>query len=170
MAQVNTVAHSLKWGIIATLSLVIFNIIIYILGFYHNWALGMLYLPIFFFFVLWAIKSYRDSNGTLSIGQGLLIGLSVGLLSGLFLGIYNYVLLTMIDPNLYIESTEAAVEMVIKMGGDEEMAEAIMDEAEKNPPSLLKNVLGSFAVQGFVGFIFALIPAFIYKREHASKY
>lgn len=169
MAKVSTFSHGLKWGIIAALVIIIINVVLYVLGLSGNQAAGLLILPILFGLIFFSVKTFRDANGTMSVGQGLGVGLLTGIVAGIFAAIYNYVFMTFIDPSMMATVMEAQEQALYERGlSDDEIEQSLEMMKTFSSPGIAS--IFSLISTGILSLLFSLVPAFVLKRTHDSKY
>ena len=127
------------------------------------------------FMTLAAIGDKKDNGGFLSFGKSFQSAWITGVIALFLLTIFNYLLLTLIDPSLIDLQIEAAKDSAIWMtekfsGGqgvsDEQMAEMLAKvEEDTQSPSIGQSLLG-FVFMGVLGAVPSLIiAAFVKKNE-----
>ena len=169
MANVSPVSVGFKWGVITALISTILTLVFYFLKMLSNPIASLVSVVLLIALIFLAVKGFRDQNGTMSVGQGVIVGLILGLVSGVVGAVFTYVLYTFIDPNLLTTQMELQEQKLFESGMDEDQIEQTMAIASKFSNPALTSV---FALIGSVimSLLFSLVPAFVFKREHANKY
>jgi hypothetical protein len=157
---------ALNYGLMLGLALVIFAVLLFIFNLHMNNYLGYVYYVIIIGFLIWGVKSYRETslNGVISYGKALGMSTIIVLIGSLIYGIYNYILITVIDPD-YIEKMLAlAEEQLLKRGMPDEQIEMTLSLQKKMMSPFLTSLFGFLGMMIW-GFIIALITSAFLKKE-----
>lgn len=167
--QGNTYLKSaMTFGLITGLVLVIYTLLLYMTDNYvsKSTILGLLQWVILTGGLYYGIKTYRDqhSEGYITYGRSLGLGVLISVFVGVILGIFTYLLYTVIDPELLDRSIKIAQEEMLKAGMSEERVETAteMQRTFTSPAIMLFSSVFSFA---FIGTIISLIVSIFTKNE-----
>ncbi len=165
--QVSPMQIALKWGGYAGIALIIFDLVLYVLGMKSASGgnpIQYLGFVIFIAFVVMSIKSYAESNGYMSYGQGLGTGVLTSLIAGVIVAIYSYLFMTLIAP----EFMEGALDAVKDQWEAQGMSDAEIEQAEgyagmfMTPGVLTISALLMYTV---LGLVISLIASAVLKRD-----
>lgn len=159
--------NSLTYGLITGFVSIIYTVVLYIMNQIFNQALGFLGLIILIVGIVYGTKVLRDKfeNGVISYSRALGSGVLIALFAAILGAIFNYVLYTVIDPDLMEKSFQYVEERFLEKGRfSEEQIEAIMERtrARSNP---LKNSIWAVVLGTLSGFIISLITSIFIKKE-----
>jgi len=159
---------SLKWGVIISAIMIILTIVMYVLSITQSFVVGLFTLLLLMLLFFPCVKDYRDVNGTMSFGQGLLVGIIAGVISGFIVGGFTYVLYAFIDPGMLETILETTEEQMLAWGLSEDQIETAMESARENttPWSMAFNNIISFPILALIG---SLIASLIFKREFKEE-
>lgn len=130
--------QALNHGIVFGLIMVVLNLIVYFfdlvtMSLFAGLILWVFNLIIYFIIILILSKSYRNNvfNGYINYGKALSYGLVIGLYASVIYMIYNYIFLTLIDPD-YLKNTMDTMaamteEYMINAGLSDEIIEKSME-------------------------------------------
>ena len=165
--QVSPMQTALKWGVYAGIALIIFDLVLYVLGMKSPSGenkiqyLGFLIL---IGFVVMAIKSFAETNGYMSYGQGLGSGVLTSLITGVIVAIYIYVFMTFIAPDFM----DGAMDAVRDQWEAQGMSDSEIEQAEGFAGMFMGPValgLMSIFMYTFLGLITSLIASAVLKRD-----
>ncbi len=155
----------LRYGIWSALSIFILFLISGLLlqniDFKTQEIYGYLSIVVALSFVFFGIKHFKnnESNGLLSFGKGLLIGLLITLFASVTFGLYNVVYVEYINPDFMTEYYNHSVEQVSKtLSGVELQAKLKKMEAEKD---MFANPFMNFSLMFITVFMIGLIISLI---------
>jgi hypothetical protein len=167
-----------RYGIFATLTmLVLFAIQLFLLAnnsnLEANAVFGYLTMILCMVFVFLGIRYYRDhvSNGTLTFGRGLKIGILIVLIPAVFFGLFDILYTEVIDPgwkNEYYADAEAK----IRANTPPDKVERKLKALDRNKEMFENPVFQFFLMAGTVfviGFIVTIISALTLRRNVAIK-
>lgn len=158
--------NSLTHGLITGLAVVIYSVLLYVLELNLNSALGYVaYIIIIAGFFL-GTKSYRDNNlnGTISYGKALGYSTMILLIVAIVSTLYNYLLFTIIDPDIVDKMIALGEEKMLEKGMSDEQIEMTISIQNKFMSPILMTISG-FIEMMFIGFLLALITSAVVKKE-----
>jgi len=162
------IKSAMTFGLITGILIVIYTLLLYMTDNYvsKNTILGLLQWIILTGGLYYGIKTYRDqySDGYITYGRSLGLGVLISVFVGVILGIFTYILYTLIDPGLLEKSIKIAQEEMLKAGMSEERVETAteMQRTFTSPTIMLFSSVFSFA---FIGTIISLIVSIFTKNE-----
>ncbi len=117
--------------------------------------------------IVFGIKKFKVTNGGfLSLGEAIKVGLAIAVISGIIVAIYNYIFMTVIEPDFVNQSLEVARTKMIEQNPDmtEEQMEMALNMSSK---FMTPGIMSTFAILGslFIGFIISLIAGLIMKQN-----
>ena len=115
--------------------------------------------------IVYGIKAYKyENNGFLSLGDALKVGLAISLIAGIIGAVYNYVFVTVIEPEFVSQMLDMTREQMVEQ--NPEMTQDQMDMAlgisEKMMQPFIMSAIGIIATL-FFGFIISLVSGLIMK-------
>ncbi|EZH74027.1 hypothetical protein ATO12_14215 [Aquimarina atlantica] len=166
--KIPTAKFSSSYGIILGMILVLIHVIMYVSGLLldgEQWPMYLYYIifPIFIFFAIHTFK--KKSNGFLSLGQAIKIGISIAALSGLVYAIYNGIFNFFIEPDFIDQMLEVTREKMMENPNmTEEQIEMSINWAKKLGGPIIG---GAFFIllSVFFGFIYSLIGGLIMQKK-----
>ena len=121
--------------------------------------------------IVYALKAFRkDNGGFMSLGESLKVGLAVALISGIIYAIFNYLFVTVIEPDYTAQIVEFTREQMLERNPD--MPEDQMDMALTMTERFSQPwIMTAFVIIGslFFGFIISLIAGLIMKRSRPQN-
>ncbi|MEO8147622.1 MAG: DUF4199 domain-containing protein [Bacteroidia bacterium] len=158
----------LKYGLIAGVAAIIWNLIMYLTGLDRtemNQALGWVAIILTLVFVVLAVKEQRDINkGYITFGGGFKTGFLVFLIAGLISCIYFYIHLTVVDTGMIDFLREKTMAEMAKKNMPEDQIEIAMKYTNMFLSPGVMACMG-FVMNLIVGAIAALIVAAIMKKD-----
>lgn len=158
--------HSLVWGAILGIVLIVWSLLLYFLDLSTNRALGYVSWLISIAIVFYAMKIYRDTvnQGILSFSNAFVIGLLVCVISGFISAVFAYIQFNFISPELVDKILQITEERMLSRGMTDDMVEQSLEMSSKfMTPGLI--AIMAFVMSVFVGAIISLILAAIVKKE-----
>lgn len=153
-------------GIILGLALTVFSVLLYIFNLnmksYMDWFNYLIILGV----VIYATKTYRDNNlnGSMTYGQALGLGTLILLIGVFIYSIYNYIFLTVIDPDFLDKVLAIAEESLLDKGLSDDQIEMSMSISRKMATPVISSISG-FVGKSIFGFILLLISSAFLKKE-----
>jgi len=158
--------NALTWGIILGLVSIVYSVILYMIDQVFNQALGWLSIVIMIAVLVFAVKSYRDNvlDGEISFGKAFGFGVLVAVVSSVLGAIYNYLLYTVIDPDLQAKMLEVAAEKMLDQGVPEGQIDDLLEVSKRFMSPVITSIGAVFGGTLF-GTIISLVVAAIFKKE-----
>ena len=116
-----------KYGLIAALVYIIIGLVTNLFGFNTNQAMGVLmWLVAFlatFAVVYFACKEVRDDTGSMTVSDGIKLGVTIALVAGILAGLFTVLYTKVIDPDMMARTMEIAEEQWEERGLTDEQIE-----------------------------------------------
>jgi Na+-transporting NADH:ubiquinone oxidoreductase subunit NqrE len=115
--------------------------------------------------IVYGLKAFKlENEGYLSVSESLKVGLAISLIAAITTAIYNYIFITVIEPDYVIQMLEFSTEQMVIQNPD--MTQEQMDMAtgitEKMMTPTIMTAMG-IIIPLFLGFITSLICGLILK-------
>ncbi|MDB5134308.1 MAG: hypothetical protein JWP37_911 [Mucilaginibacter sp.] len=162
----NSTKAATKWALIYVLTAIVITYIIQFAYLDPNSPIKYLsYIP-FVAFLLLAQKEYKDQlGGYIKFGEGFSIGLRYAIYSGLLFGVFLYVYLAFLSPEVLVKSAESQRDAMAAKGLSPEQIDNAIKISIK-----FGAIIGAVFVALFyviLGVILGLIGAAIFKKERS---
>jgi hypothetical protein len=160
---------ALNYGLLLALLSIVLSVFAYVTDNHIDrpWWLSVLSMLVMIAIIVYGLKAFKNENGGfLSVGEAIKVGLAISLISGIIVAIYNYIFVTVIEPEYVTQLLEFTEEKMI--ADNPEMTESqlnmAMDMTEKFMSPMM---MTAFAIIGtlFFGFIISLISGLILKQK-----
>ncbi|RYU96249.1 DUF4199 domain-containing protein [Emticicia agri] len=165
MENPSTARIALKWGVIASVVVIIYTVVLYMTSLHKNPTLGYISFVFLLGAIVFAIKEYKTlNNNFLSFGEGLGVGTLTSAVTGLISSIFSFVYIMFIDTTIPQQIADMQREQLESRGMTAEQVEQAMEMASKfASPGLIF----IFGVLGYIffGFIWSLIVSAIFKKD-----
>ena len=162
----NFLKSTMTYGAILGISLVVYNIILYIVNLSLNKPLSYIGYIIIIGGIYLSIKSFRDLSEQKAITYGRAVGVGVltAVFSSIIVAFYTYILYTYIDTRLIQKLLDLTTEQYATEGLSEEQIDAAINMSSK---FMTPGFISFFVILGsaFMGTIFSLIIAAFLKKE-----
>ena len=165
LPSVNKVA--IKWALIYVLTGIVITYVVEIAKLDPNSPIKYLgYIPLIAFLLL-AQKEHKDLHGGyVSFGDAFMTGFKYGLFSGLLFGVFMYLYLAFLSPEVMVKILDTQRDAMVAKG-------APSDQIEKSTEIMTKygTILIAFGVAIWyiiLGAIIGLIGAAIFKKERSA--
>ena len=171
-STVSPMSTIVRYGLIGGLLLVVYTLLGNTLGFSRpsggimSMVINLLFVLIFYpVLCVLATKKHRDDElgGYISLGRAFVVAFGTGLIASVISVIFNYIYMTVIDPNYMADIADEAVGMYEKMGMSEEQIDAAVEQLQKGL-SLSRQFL-TFGIGAALGAIPSIIIALVMKKE-----
>lgn len=160
---------ALNYGLLLGLISIVFSVILYVTGNHLDrpWWGSIVSFIIMAGAIYYGIKAFKDESGQfLSLGEALKVGLAISLIAGIIGAIFNYIFVTVIEPDFVTQMLELTREKMFEQNPNmtEEQAKMALDMSEK---FMSPSMMSMFAIIGslFFGFIISLIAGLIMKQN-----
>lgn len=160
--------NALTFGLLLGLASIALSVISYVMGVHleRPWWLSVLGILLMVAFLYQGIKTYKTENGGfLSLGEALKVGLAISVIAGIISALYNYVFVTVIEPDFVNQMLDLTREQMLEQNPNmtEEQTEMALNMTAKfmNP-----TIMGAMAIifTLFLGFIISLITGLVMKQ------
>ncbi len=162
----NLLKSTMTYGAILGISMVLYNIILYVADLTLNKPLSYISYVLIIGGIYLAIKSFRDQSEQKAItyGKALGVGVLTVLFSSVFVALYTYALYQFIDPSLIQKMLDMSREQLTTNGMSDDQVEAAINMSSKiMTPGLISIMVIPMSV--FMGTIFSLVIAAFLKKE-----
>lgn len=180
--KISIYGHSLKWGLILGITLIIVSLIEWILNILPTHLIIILLmsiipLTIIVVLILIGTKKYRDTilNGKIDFGKAFASGFLIIIFASILTGLFGVVFSRRIGP-LYVEKTVEATkewtyEFMVRHHVPETMIDKYMERFnEETEPAGLNTFISSIIWNALLGAVICLIIAAVVKREDKTKF
>jgi prepilin signal peptidase PulO-like enzyme (type II secretory pathway) len=157
---------SLGYGVMLSLALIVFGLIIFLVDFEQPIVIIILSLAILIAGIVFAQINYRKKylGDFMEYGQAFKIGFLTVLVMAIIYGIYSYIFAKYIDPGAIEEQMAKQEQMMVEQGNSEMEIEQGMKIASMFATPAMAAVV-SILSNLFFGAIFSLIAAIFTKKE-----
>lgn len=158
--------HTMTWGAITGIILIVYSLVLYLTHQTANKALGYPSYVLLIAGIIIGSIAYRDKilGGFISYKDAFVTGLLITIFAGILSSFFTFILIRYIDPSVVDQILAQAEEKLITKGLSEDDIEMAMEKSKEfigSPVMVLIGLL-SFA---FIGTIISLITAAIVKKE-----
>ena len=163
--KTSTARVALKYGVLASVVIMIYATIINVAGFSQNKILSSLSFIFMIVAIVLAMKDFRAQNkGFMTYGEGLGLGTLASAIMGLLSSAFTMFYIEFIDNTLLTQGMDQVREDMEKRGMDDAQIDQAMELSQKFMSPGIVFVMG---VLGYLlmGFIISLIVAAIIRRE-----
>jgi Protein of unknown function (DUF4199) len=162
----NSTKVATKWALIYLLTAIVITYIIQFSNLDPNSPVKYLsYIP-FIAFLLLAQKEYKDKlGGYIKFGEAFSTGLRFGVFSGILLGIFLYVYLAILSPDVLAKSVDAQRDAMAAKGLSSDQVDKGIEIAKKY--GAIFGAFGAAIFYAILGVILGLIGAAILKKERS---
>ena len=165
---------ALNYGLLLGLASIALSVLTYVMGVHleRPWWASVLGIAIMVLFIVFGLKTFKkDNGGFLSLGEALKVGLAISLIAGILVVIYNYLFMTVIEPDMVNQMLEMTREQMLEQNPDmpdDQMEMALgMTEKFMSPP-IMAAIGIIFSL--FLGFIISLIAGLVMKQNRPENY
>lgn len=163
--KTSTARVALKYGLLASVVIMIYTTIINLAGLSQNKILSSLSFVFMVVAIVLAMKDFREKNGGyMSYGEGLGLGTLVSAVMGLLSSAFAMFYMQFIDNTLLTQGMDQVREDMERRGMDDSQIDQAMELSQK---VMSPGVVFAIGVFGYVlmGLIISLIVAAIIRRE-----
>lgn len=165
---------ALNYGLLLGLASIALSVVTYVMGVHleRPWWASALGIVIMAALIVYGLKAFKlDNGGFLSLGEAIKVGLAISVIAGIIGAIYNYVFVTVIEPDFVAQMMEITKEQMIEQNPEmtEEQMEMGLSITEKfMSPGIMSAMAIIFTL--FLGFIISLISGLIMKQNRPEGY
>jgi hypothetical protein len=165
---------ALNYGLLLGLASIALSVVTYVMGVHleRPWWASVLGIVIMTALIVYGLKAFKlENDGFLSLGEAIKVGLAISVIAGILGAIYNYVFVTVIEPDFVAQMMEITKEQMIEQNPDmtEEQMEMGLSITEKfMSPGIMSAMAIIFTL--FLGFIISLISGLIMKQNRPEGY
>jgi len=158
--------HTMTWGAITGVVLILYSLILYVTNQTYNQALGLLSYGFLIAGILIGSFAYRDKvmGGTISYGNAFLTGLLITIFAGILSSFFSFILVRYIDPGMIEQAIAKTEEKMLNKGLNEDQIELAIERSRKYIGSPITVIIGMFFFS-LIGTAISLITAAIVKKE-----
>jgi type IV secretory pathway VirB6-like protein len=160
---------ALNYGLILALLSIVITVILFVTDNHIDrpWWSSLLSFLLMLAVIVYGLKAFKAANGGfMSLGEALKAGLAISLVAGIIGAIFNYLFVTVIEPDFVEKMLDFTRERMYEQNPNmtEEQAEMALSMSEK---FMSPGIMSAFAVIGslFFGFIISLIAGLIMKQN-----
>lgn len=158
--------HTMTWGAITGITLIVYSLILYLAGQTFNKYLGWISYILLLAGIIMGTLLYRNKvlNGFISYGNAFLTGLLIVIFAAIISSFFSFILMRFIDPTLIEQLVSTTEEKLLNQGLNDEQIEMAIERMRKmmvSPFSVILGLLGTI----IVGTILSLITSAFIKRE-----
>ena len=156
-----------KGGLITGAVLVVFSLIMYLIGEGNNqWLNGLFNFFSLLTGIILTHRAFKDENGGyMTYGQGLSMGSILGLISGVLFGIFIFIYISFVDPNVMQERLDEARYQYEEMGMSDAQIDSSMEAVEMMMSPIMIMVLSVIGTL-FYAFVLSLIISAFTKNNN----
>lgn len=165
---------ALNYGLLLGLASIALSVVTYVMGVHleRPWWASVLGIVIMTALIIYGLKAFKqDNGGFLSLGEAIKVGLAISVIAGILGAVYNYVFVTVIEPDFVAQMMEITREQMIEQNPDmtEEQMEMGLSITEKfMSPGIMSAMAIIFTL--FLGFIISLISGLVMKQNRPEGY
>ncbi len=165
--EVSVKKIALNYGLILALLSIGISVISYVTDNHIDrpWWVSVLSIGVMVGVILYGLKEFKHQNsGFLSIGDALKVGLAISLIAGIIGALYNYIFVTVIEPDFVTQMLEFSREQMLEQNPDmtQDQMDMAMGISEKMMQPMIMSAIGIIMTL-FFGFIISLISGLIMK-------
>jgi Protein of unknown function (DUF4199) len=165
MEKPSTARIALKWGLVTSVLIIIYTVVLYMTGYFKNPSLSWISFLILLIGIFLALREFKSMNNNyMSFSEGLGVGTLMSAVAGLIGSIFSYVYTNFIDTTIMQQMSDLQREQMEARGMSSEQVEQAMEMATKFTSP---GIIFLFGIIGYVffGFILSLIVSAILKNS-----
>ncbi len=164
---------ALNYGLILALLSIVLSVLAYVTDNHLDrpWWITVLSTLIMIGAIVYGLKAYKNEiGGFMNLGEALKVGLAISLIAGIIGAIYNYIFVTVIEPDFVNQMLEMTQENMIEQNPEmtESQMEMAMGLSEKFMSPGIMSAMSIIATL-FFGFIISLISGLIMKQNRPTN-
>ncbi len=158
--------HTMTWGAITGIVIIIYSLILYLTGQTFNTALGYFSYILLIAGIITGTLLFRNKvlNGHISYGNAFIAGLLIVIFSAILSSFFSFILMRFIDPGLIEQLVSKTEEKMLNQGLNDEQIELIIERTRKMVASPFSVVIGLLGMI-IIGTILSLITSAFIKKE-----
>ena len=171
MEQKSIFSSSLTAGVLVSVALIIFKLVLFLLDVDNESYIQFGYYIVFALGLAWAIYSVRNSklDGFATYGKAFMIGLYASISIAVIMAFYTYVFMKFIDPGMFNDMLSQTEDKMIESNpemSDEDLNKALEMAKMFMQPGLMSifSIFGSL----ITGALFSLVIAIFAKNESTT--
>lgn len=159
---------AIKWSLIYTLIAIVVTYIIEIAKLDINSPVKYLTYIVLLAFLFLAQKEHKDKlGGYIKFNEAFVTGLLYGVFAGVLTGIFVYIYLTFLSPEIFTQTIEQQREALVAKGNlSSDQIDQGIDFAKKH--GIIIGAIGAAIIYTILGAVFGLIGAAIFKKERTA--
>ncbi len=164
---------ALNYGLIWALLSIVVSVIAYVTNNHIDrpWWISVIGALVAVVVIVYGLKAYKTENsGFLSIGNALKVGLAISLIAGIVGSLYNYIFVSVIEPEYITQMLDFTREQQLEGNPDmtQEQLDMVMGITEKLMQPWIMFATG-IIFSLFFGFIISLISGLIMKQNRPEN-
>jgi hypothetical protein len=160
------IQHTMTWGAITGIILIVYSLVLYLAHQNANQALGFLSYILLIAGIIIGSIAYRDKimGGFISYKDAFLTGLLITIFAGILSSFFSFILIRFIDPGVVEQYIAQAEEKMMNKGLTEDQIEMAMEKTKEFMGSPVMVLIGLLTF-AFIGSVISLVTAAIIKKE-----
>lgn len=164
---------ALNYGLMLGLLSIVLSVIAYVTENHIDrpWWISVLSTIIMVWAILYGIKAFKKENGGyLSLVEAIKTGLAISLIAGIIGAIFNYIFVTVIEPEFVNQMLEMTRDKMIEQNPEmtEDQMEMALGMTEKFMSPGIMSAMAIIATL-FFGFIISLITGLVMKQNRPTN-
>ncbi|MGV6828136.1 MAG: DUF4199 domain-containing protein [Flavobacteriales bacterium] len=160
---------AINYGLILGLLTIVISVLAYVTNHHIDrpWWVTVLSIGVMIWAIVYGLKAFKKENGGfMSLTEALKVGLAISLIAGIIGAIFNYIFITVIEPDFVNQVMEMSQQQMLEQNPDmsQEQIDMALSITEKfmNP-----GIMSAMAIimTLFFGFITALIAGLVMKQN-----
>ena len=164
MEKPSTARIALKWGIITSILIIVYSVVLFITGWFKMPSLSWVTFLLLLIGLFLGIKEFKsENNDFMNFGEGLGVGTLLSAITGLVASIFSYIYMNFIDTTIMQQMKDMQIEQMEAQGLSSEQIDQAMEIGAKFTSPGLTFIFG---IIGYVlfGFLLSLIVSAILKK------
>ncbi len=165
MEKPSTARIALKWGLITSIIIIIYSVILFISGQFKNQALTLISYLFLLGGIIMAMREFKSMNNEfMTFGEGLGLGTLTSAVTGLIGSIFGVIYMNYVDTTIMQQISDMQREQFEAKGMSSEQIDQALEMAAKFSSPGMLFVFGLLGYL-FIGFILSLITSAILKKN-----
>lgn len=160
---------AMNYGLILGLLTIVVSVLAYVTNHHLDrpWWVTVLSMGVMIWAIVYGLKTYKNENdGFMTLTEALKVGLAISLIAGIIGAVFNYIFVTIIEPDFVNQIMEMTQQQMIEQNPD--MTDAQMEMALGMTEKFMSpGIMSAMAIimTLFFGFITALIAGLVMKQN-----